>query len=84
MMVRAWSKSLRVPSVCDESPSLVGGAAFTCQSVHVAGMSERLPSGKLASNSRTPRLRMLSITAKLWPSKAWHLRVIITASGIFR
>ena len=84
MMVRAWSKSLRVPSVCDDSLWPVAGAPFTCQSVHAAGMSERLPSGKLASNSRMPRLRMLLITAKLWPSKAWHLRVMITASGIFR
>jgi len=84
MMVRAWSKSLRAARVCDGSPSLVGGAAFTCQSVHAAGMSERLPSGKLASSSRTPRLRMLPMTANLWPSKAWHLRVMITASEIFR
>jgi hypothetical protein len=84
MMVRAWSKSLRAPSLRDESPSLVGGATFTCQSVHAAGMSERLPSGRLASNSRTPRLRMPPMTAKLWPSKAWHFRVMITASGTFR
>ncbi len=84
MMARAWSKSLRAARVCDESPSLVGGATFTCQSVHVAGMSERLPSGKLASSSRTPRLRMLPMTAKLWPSKAWHFRVMITASGMLR
>jgi hypothetical protein len=65
MMVRAWSKSLRAPSVCDESPAPVGGAPFTCQSVHAAGMSERLPSGKLASNSKAPRLRMLPMTGKL-------------------
>jgi hypothetical protein len=84
MTVRTWSKSLRVPSVCDESPWLVAGAPFTCQSVHAAGMSERLPSGKLASNSRMPRRRMLPMTAKLWPSKAWHFRVMITTSGISR
>jgi hypothetical protein len=84
MIVRAWSKSFRAPSVCDESPSLIGGAPLTFQSVHAAGMSERLPSGKLASNSRTPRLRMLPMTAKVWPSKAWPFRVMITASGIFR
>jgi hypothetical protein len=83
MMVRAWSKSLRTPSVC-ELPAPVGGAPFTCQSVHAAGMSERLPSGKLASNSKTPRLRMQPMTARLWPSKAWLFRVTITASGIFR
>jgi hypothetical protein len=84
MMVRAWSKSVRPPSMCGKSPTLVGGDPFTFQSVHAAGMSERLPSGKLASNSRTPRLRMLPMTAKLWPSKAWLLRVMITAFGILR
>jgi hypothetical protein len=84
MMVRAWSKSVTAPSVCGKSSMLVAGAPFTCQSVHAAGMSERLPSGRLASNRRTPRLRMLPMTAKLWPSKAWHLRVMITASGILR
>jgi hypothetical protein len=47
-------------------------------------MSERLPSGRVTSNNKTPRLRMLPMTAKLWPSKAWHLRVMITASGILR
>jgi hypothetical protein len=65
MMVRAWSKSVRAPSVCGESPSLIGGTSFNCQSVHAAGMSERLPSGRLASNSRTPRLRMLLMTGKV-------------------
>jgi hypothetical protein len=84
MMVRALSKSVRAPSTQGKSPMLAGGDPFTCQSVQVAGRRERLPSGKLASNSRTPRLRMLPMTAKLWPSKAWHLRVMITASGIFR
>ena len=84
MMMRAWSKSATAPSVCGKSSMLVGGAPFSCQSVHAAGMSERLPSGRLASNRRTPRLRILLMTAKLWPSKAWHFRVIITASGILR
>jgi hypothetical protein len=88
MMVRAWSKSLRVPSTCGESPKFVGGAPFigpaASQSVHAAGISARLPSGRLASNSTTPRLRMLLMTDKVWPSKAWHLRVMITASGISR
>jgi hypothetical protein len=83
MIRRAWSKSLTLPSVCAELPSLVGGVPLT-QSVHAAGMSERLPSGKLASNNRTPRLRMLLITANLWPSNTWPLRVMITVSGTFR
>ena len=88
MMVRAWSKSLRVPSTCGESPKLVGGDPFfgpaASQSVHAAGISDRLPSGRLTSKRRTPRLRMLLMTAKLRPSKAWHFRVMITASGILR
>jgi hypothetical protein len=87
-MVRAWSKSLRVPSTCGESPKFVGGDPFirpaTSQSVHAAGISERLPSGRLTRRSKTPRRLMLLMTAKLWPSKAWHLRVMITASGISR
>jgi hypothetical protein len=33
--------------------------AVASQSVHAAGMSEREPSGRVTSNSRTPRLRML-------------------------
>jgi hypothetical protein len=84
MMVRAWSKSLTRPSVCGKSSMLVGSASFSRQSVHAAGMSERLPSGRLASNRRTPRLRILLMTAKLRPSKAWHFRVMITAFGISR
>jgi hypothetical protein len=84
MMVRAWSKSVTAPSVCDKSSKHGGGAPFSGQSVHAAGMSERLPSGRLASNRRRPRLRILLMTAKLWPSKAWHFRVMITASGILR
>jgi len=87
MMVRAWSKSLRAPSVCGEPPTFVAGAPSICQasqSVHAAGMSERVPSGRVTSNSRMPRLRMLLMTAKVWPSKAWRFRVISTASGISR
>jgi hypothetical protein len=51
---------------------------------YVAGISDRLPSGRLTSKRRTPRLRMLLMTAKLWPSKAWHFRVMVTACGILR
>jgi predicted protein tyrosine phosphatase len=45
-------------------------------------MSERLPSGRLASRSNTPRRRMLLMTAKVRPSKAWRSRMIVTAAGI--
>ena len=37
---------------------------FPSQSVHLAGMSERLPSGKLTSTNKTPRRQMLLIAAK--------------------
>ena len=87
MMVRAWSKSLRVPSMYGESPMLVRGTSFgsaASQSVHAAGISERLPSGRLTRRSKTPRRLMLLMTTKRWPSKAWHWRVMITASGISR
>jgi hypothetical protein len=74
MMVRACSKSLSAPSMCCESPALVGSAPFICpvefQSVHAAGISDRLPSGRHTSNCSTPHLRMLLMTARLWPSKA--------------
>jgi hypothetical protein len=80
MRVRAWSKSLSVPSVRGEPPTL--SAAF--QSVHAVGISDRLPSGRLTSKRRTPRLRRQLMTAKVWPSKAWHFRVMVTASGMLR
>ena len=95
MTARAWSKSLRRPSA-DEDPhgsSLpIGVAPGVCpdgcsgafQSLHAAGMSERLPSGRHASNSTTPRRRMLPITARLRPSNAWPSRVMTTAAGISR
>jgi len=95
MTLRAWSKSLKRPSVEDdaEGSSLPidaapdGGPAVrfaACQSVHAAGMSERLPSGRHASNNITPRRRMLPITARSRPSNAWPWRVMTTASGISR
>jgi hypothetical protein len=47
-------------------------------------MSERLPSGTLTSRSKTPRRRMLLITASDWRSKAWPSQVMITESGMSR
>lgn len=88
MTMRAWSKSLREPSACGELPTFVGGAPAICPAashlVQAAGINERVLSGSVTSNSRTPRLRMLLMTAKVWPSKAWRFRVISTVSGILR
>ena len=64
MMVRAWSKSLTRPSVCGKSSMLVGSASFSRQSVHAAGMSERLPSGRLASNRRTVAKRWRRVLSR--------------------
>src|ERR1700736_6250434 len=49
-----------------------------------AGMSDRLPSGKTTRTRRTPRRRMLLITASDWPSKAWRSRVTVAESGTSR
>src|ERR1700736_4109988 len=59
-------------------------ASSGLQSVHSAGMSDRLPSGKTTRTRRTPRRRMLLITASDWPSKAWRSRVIVAESGTSR
>ena len=48
------------------------------QSVHAAGMSDRLPFGRMTSTSNTPRRLMLLITASVWPSNAWRLRITVT------
>jgi hypothetical protein len=40
------------------------------QTVHAAGMSDRLPFGRMTSACNTPRRLMLLITASVWPSNA--------------
>ena len=40
--------------------------------------AKRLPSGKTTRTRRTPRRRILLITASDWPSKAWRSRVIVS------
>ena len=81
MTLPSWSKSPSLPredvwlmssSLSDVLPSA------SCQSVHAAGMSDRLPFGRMTSTSSTPRRLMLLITASVWPSNAWHLRVTVT------
>ena len=53
-------------------------ASASRQSVHAAGMSDRLPFGRMTSTSNTPRRLMLLITASVWPSNAWRLRMTVT------
>jgi hypothetical protein len=79
MTVRSWSKSPSLPreDVWSISSSL-GDASPSRQSVHAAGMSDRLPFGRMMSTSSTPRRLMLLITVSVWPSKAWPLRAMVT------
>jgi len=48
------------------------------QSVHAAGMSDRLPFGRMTSTSNTPRRLILLITGSIRPSNAWRLRITVT------
>jgi hypothetical protein len=50
----------------------------------VGGISARLPSGRQASTNRTPRRRILPMTASAQPSNGWRSRVIITETGTSR
>ena len=87
MTLRRWSKSPSLPRSWAPSLASPAGVRLACsvlQSVQLAGMSDRLPSGKTTRTRRTPRRRMLVITASDWPSKAWRSRVMVTESGISR
>ena len=80
-MQRSWSKSPSLPreDACSTSSSLCAALApVSRQLVHAAGMSDRLPFGRITRTSNTPRRLMLLITASAWPSKAWRLRVTVT------
>jgi hypothetical protein len=85
MILRIASKSPSLPraraamasSALDDASQGCG----TVQSVHAAGISDRLPFGRMTRTSSTLRRFMLLITASLWPSNAWHSRVIVTNSG---
>src|SRR4029077_2548864 len=55
--------------------------ASAFQSVHAAGMSERVPFGNITRTRRTPRRRILVIAASDRPSNACRLRVITTDFG---
>ena len=79
MTLPSWSKSPSLPreDVWSISSSL-GDRSALRQSVHAAGMSDRLPFGRMTSTSNTPRRLMLLITASVWPSNAWRLRITVT------
>jgi hypothetical protein len=79
MTLPSWSKSPSLPreDVWIISSSLSDGLASR-QSVHAAGMSDRLPFGRMTSTSNTPRRLMLLITASVWRSNAWPLRMTVT------
>lgn len=79
MTLPSWSKSPSVPREDVRSiASSLSDASASRQSVHAAGMSERLPFGRITSTSSTPRRLMLPIAASGWPSNAWRLRVTVT------
>ena len=81
MTLPSWSKSPSLPREDVSSISSSLGDASTSasrQSVHAAGMSDRLPFGRMTSTSNTPRRLMLLITASVWPSNAWRLRITVT------
>ena len=81
MTLPSWSKSPSLPreDVSSISSSLSDALTSTSrQSVHAAGMSDRLPFGRTTSTSNTPRRLMLLITASVWPSNAWRLRITVT------
>lgn len=79
MTLPSWSKSPSLPKEAVRSiSSSPHDVSPSRQSVHAVGMSERLPFGRMTSTSSTPRRLMLLITASVWPSNAWHLRVTVT------
>ena len=80
MTLPSWSKSPSLPREDVSSISSLSDASTSAsrQSVHAAGMSDRLPFGRTTSTSNTPRRLMLLITASVWPSNAWRLRITVT------
>ena len=62
MILPSWSKSPSLPREDVRSISLSLSdplASASRQSVHTAGMSDRLPFGRMTSTSSTPRRLML-------------------------
>ena len=86
MILRRWSKSPSLPRSWEMwefgvEPADIPADCSEVQSVQVTGISERLPFGKTTRTRRTPRRRMLVITASDWPSNACRSRVIVTDAG---
>src|SRR5262249_56786364 len=76
---RAWSKSAseaRQASRCSDRDC--NGPPSAGQSVHPAGMSERLPSGSTTSKNSVPRRLMVPITGNERPSNGCRSRKIVT------
>ena len=67
MTLPSWSKSPSLPREDVSSISSLSDALTSAsrQSVHAAGMSDRLPFGRMTSTSKTPRRLMLLITANV-------------------
>jgi hypothetical protein len=61
MILRKWSKSSSLPRSW-EMWEVGVDAGSVIQSVQAAGISERVPFGKITRTRRTPRRRMLRIT----------------------
>ena len=79
MTLPSWSKSPSLPREDVRSiSSSPRDASASRQSVQAAGMSDRLPFGRMTSTSSTPRRLMLPIAASVQPSNAWRLRVTVT------
>src|SRR5215831_6161829 len=86
MIARRWSNSSSLPRSREKCESVVvpAGISADCslfQSVQATGMSERVPFGKTTRTRRTPRRRMLVITASEWPSNGCRSRVTTTDLG---
>jgi hypothetical protein len=82
MIVRRWSKSPSLPRSWEMvTRADTSSDCSIFQSVQATGMSERVPFGRITSTRRTPRRRMLVITASERPSNGWRSRVITTDFG---
>jgi hypothetical protein len=77
---RAWSKSVSEARQQSRWSDDDWGrsSAVTVQSVQLAGMSERLPSGSTTSNNSMPRRLMVPITGNERPSNGCRSRRIVT------
>jgi hypothetical protein len=77
---RAWSKSVSEARQHSRWSDDDWGrsSAVTVQSVQLAGMSERLPSGSTTSNNSVPRRLMVPITGNERPSDGCRSRRIVT------